>query len=233
MSPRSGLKSFLKFAFPAGVSIYRRTRLLGRALLFPFPGVEKVFTEIYRNNAWADPESVSGRGSTLARTNVIRSELPALLAELGTKSLLDAPCGDFNWMRHVDLGPVDYKGADVVPELIAQNQMTYRRAGREFVVLDITKDEVPRADVILCRDCFIHLSFEHTRAAVEIFKRSGSTYLLATTHANERENVDIESGGGHYVNLQLPPFTFPDPLRLVSEDPERGKCLGLWRLKDL
>ena len=228
-----GLKSFLKSAFPAGVPVYRHIRRLGRTLLFPSPGIEQVFSDIYRNNSWADPESVSGRGSTLARTTVIRSELPALLAELGARSLLDAPCGDFNWMRHVDLGRIDYTGADVVPELIAQNRSRYGSAGRHFVVLDITKDEVPRADLILCRDCFIHLSFKHTRAAVDNFKRSGSTLLLATTHANARENTDIESGGGHFVNLRLPPFNFPEPLRLITEDPELGKCLGLWRLKDL
>jgi len=228
-----GLKSFLKSAFPAGVPVYRRIRRLGRDLLSPPPAVEKVFSDIYRNNAWADPESVSGRGSTLARTAVVRKELPALLAELGAGSLLDAPCGDFNWMRHVDLGRVDYKGADVVPELIAQNRLKYGGARRQFVVLDITKDEVPRADLILCRDCLIHLSFRHARAAVANFKRSGSTYLLATTHAHERENVDIESGSGRYVNLRLPPFNFPEPLRLITEDPELGKCLGLWRLKDL
>ena len=226
-----GLKSFLKSAFPAAVPVYRRVRVLGRALVAP--GIEQVFRDIYRNNAWADPESVSGRGSTLARTAVIRRELPALLAELGVSSLLDAPCGDFNWMRHVDLGQVEYTGADVVPELVEQNRLRYGRAGREFVVLDITKDEAPRADLVLCRDCFIHLSFKHTRAAVANFKRSGVTYLLATTHVNERENVDIESGGGHYVNLRLPPFNFPRPLRLIEEDPELGKCLGLWRLKDL
>jgi hypothetical protein len=228
-----GLKSYIKSAFPAGVRASRRLRMLGRALLFPSPGIEQVFGEIYRNNSWGDPESVSGRGSTLARTAVVRRELPALLAELGAESLLDAPCGDFNWMRSVDLGRVHYTGADVVAELIEQNRAKYGGPHRRFVVLDITKDEAPRADLVLCRDCFIHLSFRHTRAAVANFKRSGSTYLLATTHAGARENVDIESGGGHYVNLRLPPFNFPAPLRLIEEDPEPGKCLGLWRLQDL
>lgn len=225
------LKSFLKSAFPPGVNAYRRLRRLGRALVAP--NIEQAFTDIYRSNAWGDPESVSGRGSTLARTTVIRRGLPALLAELGVRSLLDAPCGDFNWMRELDLGALDYTGVDVVPELVEQNRSRYGHEGRRFLVLDITRDEAPRADLVLCRDCFIHLSFKHTRAAVANFKRSGSTYLLATTHAHVGENVDIESGGGHFVNLRLPPFNFPDPLRLIEEDPDLGKCLGLWRLSDL
>lgn len=229
----NGLRDFIKSAFPASVPVYRRIRMLGRVLGSKPPGVKQVFTDIYRNNSWADPESVSGRGSTLERTVVIRRELPALLAELGIGSLLDAPCGDFNWMQRVDLGRVEYTGADVVPQLVAQNNLRYGGAGRRFVVRDITKDALPQADLVLCRDCFIHLSFKHTRAAVSNFKRSGAAYLLATTHVNERENVDIESGGGRYVNLRLPPFNFPRPLRLFEEAPELGKCLGLWRLKDL
>jgi len=223
------LKSIIKSSFPAGVRGYRRLRQIHHALRFR--GMETVFSEIYRNNSWADSESVSGRGSTLAHTVIIRKVLPALLNELGAKSILDAPCGDFNWMQHVDLGAIEYLGADVVPELIRQNRLRY--PGREFLVLDITKDELPVTDVILCRDCFIHLSFGHTRAAIENFKRSGSTYLLATTHTSVRQNTDTESGGGHYINLQLAPFGFPAPLRLIEEDVELGKCLGLWRLEDL
>jgi hypothetical protein len=159
--------------------------------------------------------------------------LPALLESVGARTLLDAPCGDFNWLRYVDLGGVEYVGADVVPELVERNRREYGGGGRSFVVLDITRDLPPRADVILCRDCFIHLSFRHVRAAVENFKRSGSTFLFATTHSRVAENTDTPSGGWRPVNLQLPPFDFPPPERLVTEDAETGKQLGLWRLEKL
>ena len=195
--------------------------------------MEKIFLDIYLNNSWADQESVSGRGSTLARTDIIRIALPALLESVGAKSLLDAPCGDFNWMRHVDLRSVEYLGADVVRELIARNQQMYGGKGRNFVVSDITSDDLPKADVILCRDCFIHLSFKHTRTAIANFKRSSSTFLLATTHTTVRKNTDIESGGWRSVNLQLPPYNFPAPLQLITENPELGKSLGMWRLENL
>jgi SAM-dependent methyltransferase len=195
--------------------------------------MEAIFTEIYRKNAWGHPESVSGRGSILARTVVIRRELPGLLAGVGARSLLDAPCGDFNWMRYVELGGVEYVGGDVVPELIERNRAAYEGEGRRFVTLDIVRDELPRADVVLCRDCFIHLSFRDARAAIANFKRSGSGFLLATTQPNVAKNQDIESGSWRAVNLQLPPFSLPEPLRLVVEDAEVGKCLGMWRLAEL
>jgi SAM-dependent methyltransferase len=195
--------------------------------------METVFSDIYHNNSWGDPESVSGRGSTLWRTEVIRTELPSLLSALEVKSLLDAACGDFNWMQRVDLGQVKYVGVDVVPELIKQNRLKYEAARRTFVVLDITRAKLPQSDVILCRDCFIHLSFRDIQVALDNFERSGSFFLLATTHIDVRENTDVESGGWRPVNLCLPPFSFPAPLRLITEDAELGKCLGLWQLKDL
>src|ERR1044072_9504307 len=226
-------KAFVKSAFPAGVRIHRRVRGLRSARDSEPPGMEAVFSAIYLNNSWADPESVSGRGSTLARTEVIRRALPVLIASVRADSLLDAPCGDFNWMRHVDLGGVEYTGADVVAELIARNRRRHGGKGRSFVELDITCDELPRADVVLCRDCFIHLSFKPARAAVANFKRSNSALLLATTHANVRENTDTQDGGFRPVNLRLPPFNFPQPEQLITEDPELGKCLGMWRLEEL
>ncbi len=227
------VKSFIKTEFPFSVSIYRRIKKLWQVLTIRSPGMKKIFTDIYLNNSWADHESVSGRGSTVAHTSVIAKALPTLLEGVGAKSLLDAACGDFNWMRHVDLPGIEYLGVDVVRELIARNRQVHGGRGRDFVVLDITRDKPPKADVILCRDCFIHLSFKHTRAAIANFKRSGSTFLLATTHTTVSKNTDIESGEWRSVNLQLPPYNFPEPVRLIIEDAELGKGLGMWRLDDL
>ncbi|MCA1636235.1 MAG: class I SAM-dependent methyltransferase [Acidobacteria bacterium] len=226
-------KAFLKAAFPGGARLYRRVRKAQQALGARTRGMGVIFSDIYRNNLWADPESVSGRGSTLARTEAIRRELPAVLQSVGARSLLDAPCGDFNWMRHVDLRGVEYTGADVVPELVARNLRTHGDRGRSFVVADVTRDRLPRADVILCRDCFIHLSFRDIHAALANFKRSGSRYLLATTHVSVSENEDTRTGGWRSVNLQSPPFNFPQPRQLIVEDAELGKCLGLWSLAEL
>jgi hypothetical protein len=226
-------KSFIKSVFPGSVRTYRRIRGFRSTLNAGIPGMKSIFSDIYRNNSWADPESVSGRGSTLARTEIIRRTLPRLLASVGAKSLLDAPCGDFNWMQHVDLGRVEYIGADVVTELIARNRRRHGNKGRSFVTFDITRDEMPKVDVILCRDCFIHFSFKSIHAAVANFKRSNSVFLLATSHANVRENTDIQDGQWRLVNLQLPPFNFAPPEQLIIEDQEAGKCLGMWRLEAL
>lgn len=226
-------KSLLKSTFPRGARAYGKVKDSCRDIFLRGPDAETVFSDIYERNLWNDPESASGRGSTLQRTTVIRSVLPALLREVGAESLLDAPCGDFNWMRHTELGPVTYIGADVVPSLIARNEQRYGRDDRKFMVLDITKSGIPRVSVILSRDCFAHLSFRNILSAVANFKRSNSEYLFATTHTDVREHRDIPTGQGRNVNLQLSPFNFPEPVKLVIEDAELGKCLGIWRLQQL
>ena len=222
------MKSFIKSRFPRAIAVYRNAR---QALLAP--SLEKVFSEVYRTKTWQHHESVSGRGSTLERTKIIRSQLPSLLKELHAESLLDAACGDFNWMRHTELDATAYVGVDVVPELVRRNCSLYETPHRTFKVIDITRDRLPTADVILCRDCLIHLSFRRILETISNFKRSGATYLLCSTHASVIENTDCPDGGWRSVNLQMQPFNFPPPLKLIVEDPELGKCLGVWRLEDL
>jgi hypothetical protein len=167
MNTSKPVKSFVKSRFPRAVAAYRDARQVLRR-----PSLAKVFSEIYRTNAWHDPESVSRRGSTLARTKVIMSHLPLLLQELRAETLLDAACGDFNWMRYVELGPVKYLGIDVVSDLIHRNHQLYQDERRTFVALDITRDRLPHANVILCRDCLVHLSFRRINAALAKLKIS-------------------------------------------------------------
>jgi hypothetical protein len=201
--------------------------------------MEATFTPFYTENRWADSESASGPGSTLTRTSKLRNELPGLLKEIGARTLIDAPCGDFNWMKDTDLGVEQYIGVDIIPDLIARNQNLYGNDQRRFALLDLTRDKLPQVDVILCRDCFIHFSYRHIAAALKNFKRSRSTYLLTNTYPAWQQNADIRTGDFRQINLLLPPFNFPPPLRDIDEKyPEEaqkffGKTLGLWKLADL
>ena len=88
-----------------------------------------VFTQIYRTNKWGGNESRSGKGSSLAQTQQVRNALPGLLQAFRIRSMLDLPCGDFQWMKEVDLRGVDYLGADIVPELIAERSARHAAPG--------------------------------------------------------------------------------------------------------
>ena len=126
-------------------------------------------------------ELVSGPGSSLWQTQEIRRRLPLLLQFLKVKVLLDAGCGDFHWLAKVRLGVERYIGVDLLEDLIQRNIELYAAPDRNFTVSNILEDRLPKADVVLCRDCLGHLSNEDVVRAVRNFANSGSGYLLATT----------------------------------------------------
>jgi hypothetical protein len=201
--------------------------------------MKEIFSEIYYRNAWGDEESVSGPGSSVQRASAFREELAKLLARIHVTSLLDAGCGDHNWMKEMNLDSLHYIGADVVPELIARNQQDYSSEIKTFVNLDVTRDELPRVDVIFCRDCLVHFSYKDIFAALRNFKQSSSTYLLTNTFTRFPENFDIPTGDWRQLNLQRHPFYFPAPIESIDERCLHSggiyadKHLALWALKDL
>ena len=241
MSVRRKTKLFLSANHPRAYSAVVRARetlvksgwkvwLLGKS-------PKKVFSTMYARQLWGGSESSSGTGSGLAQTKQVKEQLPMLLKELNVRTILDAPCGDFHWMRTVELNVDHYIGADIVEEVVADNARKHAGSGRRFVVLDIISDPLPASDLILCRDCLVHLSLRDASMAIANFKKSQSKYLLMTTFVERNRNPNIQTGQWRPLNLQKPPFNFPEPLRLIREDctieHDFDKCLGLWRIADL
>lgn len=202
-------------------------------------GLESIFANIHRSNLLVGDESVSGPGSCLVQTAEIRQRLPLLVSAFDVRSFLDAPSGDFHWLRDVNLRLDQYIGVDIVPQLVSQNQTRYGGRGREFVCSNITTDVLPKVDLIFNRDCLVHFSYADIIRALRNFKVSGTKYLLMTTFTNRRANPDIVTGDWRPLNFQLEPFNFPVPLVLINEKcTEAGgiysdKSLGLWSLASL
>ena len=198
---------------------------------------KRLFTRAYENNSWGSKESRSGGGSTLRRTAAIRSKLASLFSKWHIKSLLDAPCGDFNWMRAMDLSCLDYYiGLDIVDLIIQENVKKYGEPNRHFFTIDIVNHPLPQVDLILCRDCIQHLTDQDVFAMIANFKRSKSQFLLTSSYPKKIKNKDIDHIYSTiritYRNLLLAPFQFPKPLFLIDEGFE-GKVLGLWRIDSL
>jgi hypothetical protein len=192
----------------------------------------QIFEEHYRTNAWRGDESASGTGSSLAATEVVRTILPQIVRRFGIASLLDIPCGDFNWMQHLDLPISRYIGADVVEELIAENRRRFSDSKRTFLSLDLTTDPLPPSDLVLCRDCLFHFSFFDISRAIANIMRSDVKLLLTTTYPTLHRNRNVVTGEWRPLNLQIAPFSFPEPLMLIDEKSD-DKHLGLWRVSDL
>ncbi|HET7697073.1 MAG TPA: hypothetical protein VFK57_15280 [Vicinamibacterales bacterium] len=197
---------------------------------------EQAFREIYRTNHWGARER-SGAGASVEQAAAILSQLGSLIDRLGIRTLLDVPCGDFAWMRHLETD-VNYIGGDVLPELAGANQEQWGGPRRRFMTIDLLKDDLPDADLLLCRDCLVHLSLDDARLALSNIRRSRCEWLLTTTFPGCTANEDIVTGDWRPLNLQLPPFNLPPPERLLNEQCTEGgdlfadKSLGLWRVGD-
>ncbi len=200
---------------------------------------EQVFSRYYRGNKWSGQGSVSGRGSDDDQTATIVEALPRLFGQLDISTILDIPCGDFHWMKKVDLEHVEYIGGDIVGEMITRNRQLFQSGSISFQQLDLISDPLPRADLVLCRDCLVHLSFDDIFAALRNVCDSQAEYLLTTTFTAARDNGDILTGQWRALNLERAPFHFPAPLQVINEGCSEGggtfrdKSLGLWALADL
>jgi 2-polyprenyl-3-methyl-5-hydroxy-6-metoxy-1,4-benzoquinol methylase len=201
--------------------------------------MRRVFTDIHTANAWGDRESVSGPGSTRERARTFLPELTALVRRLRVGTLLDAPCGDFNWAQPLAEAAAHYIGVDVVPALISANRSRWSSPFRRFLCRDLVSQRLPSADLVLCRDGLVHFGNEDVLAALANLRRTGAEHLILTTFIGDRSNPDIANGGWRPLNMQRPPFSLPPPLELVDEHCHHtggiyaDKRLGLWRTRDL
>ncbi len=208
----------------------------------------KIFQDIYESRGWPSQESLSGSGSDHRNTERIIRELPELLGRIGVTSILDIPCGDFNWMRHVNLSGIQYIGADIVPKLVESNQERYGSPERQFLHLDLLTEDLPACDLIFCRDCLFHFSHNDVFRALNNLARSEAKYLLTTTftYRSYPRNGNIRTGEWTPINLEMPPYLLPPPQTLLIEGshesiiygegievPMFDRCLGLWLLSDV
>ncbi len=218
----------------------RRLRLLFLGRRFLFKNTERVFTQIYHSNVWQGRESVSGTGSDSVETSILIERLPELFGKLEVQTVLDVPCGDFNWMKDAIPAGVDYIGGDIVKELIAENSRRFGNESTKFTTIDITSDDLPTVDLVFCRDCLVHLSIPLIWKAIDQIVASKSRYLMMTTFHGVEENYNIVTGSWRALDFTKPPFSFPSPLLELDEcygrltgDTRFLKFMAVWRISDI
>jgi hypothetical protein len=209
---------------------------------------KNIFDTIYKTWGFGGGESRSGPGSTLQETEVIREKIKNLVKYKRIKSVVDLPCGDFNWMKEIVDSFDSYHGGDIVGELIVSNIEKYKTNKVQFSVIDVLNDEIPKADLLIVRDIIGHYPIEDGKKIVEKIINSGCKYLLSTTWYNvldskyylKHENSDVEYGRFYPVNLMSEPFNLPEPELIIEEDVVvdgynlgNRKTLGFWNLEDL
>lgn len=202
----------------------------GRFAPHPAPArlaTQRIFTSIFDNNGWKAWETRSGSGSTRQATRVMVPALAELFEALEIQSLVDAGCGDVNWVSDLTCRLDWYFGLDIVEHLAVQNsRILGHRPGHFFKILDIARDPLPRSDAILCRNVLSHLANSEIVAALRNFSKSGATWLLATMHDGVGQNQDTQTGVWRPVDLTKAPFQLPAPARQIEDG--KGRWLGVW-----
>lgn len=168
--------------------------------------MKDVFTNIVLNNKWK--KHPCGPGSTMAYTETLREKLGPFLELHNIESMLDLPCGDFSWMSATGVTEsVDYIGADIVEPMMQANIEKYPNV--DFRVLDLTKDVLPSVDLLFCRDCLLHLSFDDIDKAFNNIVNSKIKYVLMSTWFEDATNErDIDTGKWRYIDFTTSPYNF-------------------------
>ncbi len=184
----------------------------------PWP-TREAMAQVYAMKLWGSNASLfySGEGSHLpeivdpyiAVVNTFLSsfESPLVVCDLG--------CGDFNVGKQLVHYTKRYVAVDIVPDVIAHNQLIYKTEQLTFKCLDIAVDDLPKGDCVLLRQVLQHLSnaeIQNILAKLTQFK-----YLILTEHlplGDFEPNLDIISGQGTRlkkqsgVQLTTAPFHF-------------------------
>lgn len=152
-----------------------------------------------------------------------------MLRRLDVERLVDAPCGDLNWISKTDLSGIHYVGIDCDSAhlAIAGTRSTGFARSVCLIEADIIRDPFPFGDAILVRDFFQHISIAAVWDVLRGFCRSGARWLLATTYEVEVNEEVPFFGGFRPLNLSAAPFLMA-PAFNIADPP---KTIGVWSRK--
>lgn len=172
----------------------------------PWP-TKKAMEQIYDKKLWGnnDAEFYSGFGShnpelvepyiKVAKEFLMSFEKPISVCDLG--------CGDFNIGSQLFKYTKNYIGIDIVENLINYNKVKYKADNLKFQCLDISKDDLPKADCVILRQVLQHISNAEVQKIIE--KLLGYKYVILTEHIPKVDfipNKDIISGQGIRLKKQ-------------------------------
>jgi GR25 family glycosyltransferase involved in LPS biosynthesis/SAM-dependent methyltransferase/tetratricopeptide (TPR) repeat protein len=170
------------------------------------------FSEIYEMIEWGYG---SGVGSLPANNTGYMEFVQSFIETRGINSVVDFGCGDWQFSRLMDWKGASYVGFDLVPSLIERNRKAFARPGVSFEVFRAL-DEVPAADLLLCKDVLQHLPNDTIREYLAAFKRKFKFLLITNDdQPDSLLNSDIQAGGWRPVRLDRPPFSERAPTILA------------------
>ena len=141
--------------------------------------------QIYQQKLWGGNTATdfySGEGSH--NINITKPYIDAVSTFLklhnSNLTVCDLGCGDFNIGKYLYQYTKHYIGIDIVEHLITRNKTLFKDDNLEFRCLDISKDQIPKADCIILRQVLQHLSNAEIQ---DILKQlTAYKYIILTEH---------------------------------------------------
>lgn len=175
------------------------------------------------------PETACGKGSTLASTEYLRSRLTGMIVTLGGGVLIDAPCGDCNWIAKTVLPVTRYIGVDSSTEHLARARDNLIGWGvpYDLILVDLLSPTsmLPTADIVICRDFLQHVPNASLFVAIRSLLTSGADWIMITSHEGGSDD-DVELGGFRPLDLTKAPLCLPPPTMEIADG--SGRSLGVW-----
>lgn len=164
-------------------------------------------------------ESASGPGSYKENTIEVRSLIKQVVHDNKISTILDLGCGDWNWMSDLiselrENHSISYIGWDANQNLINKLNSNYKNETTEFFKKDITSEQYPEVELIICRDVLFHLKPSLIQRVLNNVKSSSAQWLITTSYnvninktENEiRVNNNINDWYFHLINLDVTPY---------------------------
>lgn len=118
---------------------------------------QDVFDQIYAGAAWGDGPSRSGGGSSPEVARPYVDFVGRVILEHDVQSVVDIGHGDWvMWPAHA-FSETTYLGLDVAREMSAEVSRLHGSSRRAFRHGDAVTDDLPAADLLLCKDVLQHL----------------------------------------------------------------------------
>jgi SAM-dependent methyltransferase len=179
-----------------------------------YAAASAAFTHIYDAAIWGGGSGASAPEITQPYIKLLQD----FMRLNGVSSVVDVGCGDWQFSRVIDWSGVDYKGFDVVPTVIAQNNKVFARKNVSFCTVT-SLHALPPADLVVCKDVLQHLPIEDIASYLAFFETHYKFALITNDRAAVEKtpdgdrpipdswiNAQTEHGGWRTVQLDKPPF---------------------------
>lgn len=177
--------------------------------------MQRAFEDIYKNAVWgesADPSSgvkgTSGTGSNLESTLYWRMFLARFMKANHITSVVDAGCGDWEFSHTIDWTGIDYKGFDIVDNVVQADKKKYEAPNIHFFTANMIETELPPADLLISKHVLQHLPNEAVAKFIKQFPKYKHVLIINGVNpvTLSSDNRDIVAGDYRELDITAPPF---------------------------